>query len=159
MVIYSYKYTNTHPHTTLLYSHHMYPGHVISCHVIPYRAIYGRKPHGELICRFLHIIDERNRRIKEQSRDPHYILFYFVQAEEVGGVQDWWIKVRPWRPYRVGRSHWISSLPAFETLVILIWASRRKRRGVTVGSLGRAGVFFFFFFLFFLSLFFFARHR
>ena len=59
----------------------MYPGHVIPCHVIPYREIYGRKSHGEFICRFLHVIDERNRRSKEQSRDP---IIIFSWAEEGG---------------------------------------------------------------------------
>lgn len=43
---------------------------------------------GELICRILHIIDERNRRIKEQLRDPHYIFFIFHKAKE-GGCPGW----------------------------------------------------------------------
>lgn len=66
-----------HPHTTLLISlYALWSCRILSCN-------HGRSPYGELTSRFLHVIDELNRRITEQLRDP--VKKNFSQAEKGGG--------------------------------------------------------------------------
>lgn len=152
-----------HPHTTPTYF--IICTLVMSYPVMSYSLScnHGRKSHGELICRFLHVIDERNRRIKEQSRDSHLNFFF-------AGRKGWGMGSRiDGSKGCLSGYIWWGGL--FETLLDgvlkpcnshLGGPSKSERHSCRwfgrAESSSRAGVFFLFLSQFFFFFFFFARH-